>query len=318
MSFTMSDIINIILPFFALVVTGYVAARLTIIESSGILGLNRFVYFFALPALLFSKMALTPVEQVLGEETFALAYLASGLLVFAIGWVMAKVLFRMSADKLSVMALSGCYANIGFMGIPVLVTILGAKAAAPLSIMLMIDVAFFIPFATTLIDLLRAERRQGEARNGQVLSAVVTSVVKNPLIIAIVLGFTFSATGIGLPGAIGGFTNLLGQAAAPAAMFALGAVLAGRPMSEGMGEVAYMSVVKLAVHPLVMWWGMTLFGVGAEWRLAVTLGAATPVAASMFVIAQEYKALPVRVSTAVLLTTAVSMITLPLLIAWLN
>lgn len=309
----MSDVVNVILPFFALVVTGYLAARFALLQAQGILGLNRFVFFFALPALLFSKMAQTPIGQVLGEKTFVVAYLVSGLAVFIFGLVVAKGLFRSSPGKLAVMALAGSYANIGFMDIPVLVSILGGQVAAPLSIILLVDVAFFIPLTTTLIDLSKSK-----IHHTRVLGALAVSVVKNPLIVAIVLGFVFSATGMGLPTVIGGFTNLLGQAAAPVAMFALGAVLAGRPISEGMSEVAYMSVVKLAIHPLAIWWGMTFFEVGVEWRLAATLGAASPVAAALFVIAQEHKVMPVRVSTAVLVSTAVSMISLPLLIAWLR
>ena len=99
---------------------------------------------------------------------------------------------------------------------------------------------------------------------------------------------------------------------------ALGAVLAGRPMSEGKGDVALMAVFKLTLHPLVTWWVMTAFGVGVDWRLAATLGAATPVAAALFVIAQEHDAVPVRASTAVLVSTVLSMLTLPVLIAWLT
>lgn len=309
----MNEIIFIILPFFALVVVGYGAARLGALEASGILGLNRFVYFFALPALLFSKMAETPIGRVLDENTFMVAHLVAGLLVFILGWGMAKVLFRSAPADCSLMALAGCYGNIGFLGIPLLVSVLGGQVAAPLSIMLLIDVAFFIPFATTLIDLSRTT-----GPRGPMLGAVVASVLKNPLIIAIVAGLAFSAAGLGLPKELGGFTNLLGQAGAPAAMFALGAVLAGRPMSEGLGETGLMNVLKLAVHPLVMWGVMTVFGVGDEWRLAATLGAATPVAAALFVIAQEHDAMPTRASTAVLVSTAVSMITLPILIGWLG
>jgi len=84
-----------------------------------------------------------------------------------------------------------------------------------------------------------------------------------------------------------------------------------------LSEASWVSVFKLAVHPLIMWGAMTAFGVSDAWRLVATLGAATPVAAALFVIAQEHGAMPVRASTAVLISTAVSMVSLPLLIIWL-
>lgn len=308
----MNNIIFLVLPFFVLVVAGYVAARAHILDVPGVVGINRFVYFFALPALLFNKMAESDFARMIGESTFVLAHLVAGLMVLGLGWIAAKVLFKANGPNSAVMALGGCYGNIGFLGVPLLVSVLGSGAAAPLSLMLLVDVAFFIPFATILIHV----SRSGDVRL-RFFQTVLWSVAKNPLIIAIAVGVVFSATGLGLPEKLAGFTNLLGQAAAPAAMFALGAVLAGRPISDGAGEAALVSVLKLGVHPLVMWGAMTVFGVDAEWRLIATLGAATPVAAALFVIAQEHDTMPLRVSTAVLMSTAVSLITLPFLITWL-
>lgn len=307
---------SIVLPFFALVVAGYLAARFSILESAGLQGLNKFVYFFALPALLFSKMAATPIDVVMVESLFLVAHLSIGLVVFAVGWSLAKIVLRTQADNAAVIGLAGCYGNIGFLGIPLLVGVLGTQAAAPLSIMLLVDVAVFIPLATILIDVSRAE-----GRHGHLIGSTLKSVIKNPLILSIIIGLLFSALGWGLPDALGGFTNLLGQAAGPAAMFALGAVLAGRPLlqgTQGLGDAGLISVLKLAVHPLAMWWGMGLFDIGEDWRLAATLGAATPVAAALFVIALEHDAMPVRASTAVVVTTALSILSLPFLIGWLG
>ncbi|PCI40798.1 MAG: hypothetical protein COB46_06095 [Rhodospirillaceae bacterium] len=309
----MADLVTIILPFFALVVMGFVATKFALLNNAGVQGLNRFVYYFALPALLFSKMSQTPFEKVLLENTFMLALLLAASIVFVLGWIIAKLLFSAKSDKAAIMALAGCYGNIGFLGIPVLVTVLGESVAAPLSIMVLIDVAILIPFATSIIDV----SRTGGLRP-HMLGGLFKSIVKNPLIVSIVVGLLFSASGLGLPTFIGGFSNLLGQAAAPAAMFALGAVLAGRPLSDGLGEASVIGLLKLTVHPLVMWGAMTLFGVSADWRLAATLGAATPVGAALFVIAQEYDAMPTRASTAVVVSTAVALISLPVLISWLT
>jgi len=141
----MNNIFFLVVPFFALVVTGYAAARWRILDAPGVLGINRFVYFFALPALLFNKMAETDFPRLVSESAFVLAHLVAGLVVFALMWGTAKVLFKAGRNTLAVMALAGCYGNIGFLGIPLLVSVLGGEAAAPLSLMLLIDVAFFIP-----------------------------------------------------------------------------------------------------------------------------------------------------------------------------
>jgi predicted permease len=305
----MSSVVTTILPFFILVVIGYSAARFSVLDAREIQGLNRFVYLFALPSLLFSKMADASFAQIVAEKNFVLAYVLAGVIWFAAGWFSAKLLFRADAPGRAVFGLSSCYGNIGFLGIPVLVSILGGWSAAPLSIMLLFDIGLFIPLSATCLAF--SQSRQGYLTIWQ---ATFRSIVKNPLIIAIVTGALFSALGWGLPDTIGGVTNILGQSAGPVAMLSLGAVLAGRPISEGLGEALFISLFKLLGFPFVVWWLMTAFGVGEAWRLAATLGAATPLAAALFIIAQEYKAMPARASTAVILSTALAILSMPLII----
>ena len=304
----MSEVITTILPFFILVVIGYGAARFAILDAGEILALNRFVYLFALPALLFSNMAESSFERVLAEESFILAYVLAGVSWFVAGWLCAKVLFKANPPSRAVFGLASCYGNLGFLGIPVLVNILGGWSAAPLSIMLLFDIGLFIPLAATSVALSNAKEDYLA-----IWQSAFWSIAKNPLVIAIATGAFFSAIGWGLPKVIGSVTHILGQSAGPVAMFTLGAVLAGRPIAEGVGEAVFLSLFKLLGFPIVVWWAMTWFGVGEEWRLAATLGAATPIAAALFVIAQEYNAMPARASTAVILSTALAIITMPLI-----
>ncbi len=309
----MNDILVITLPFFALVVIGFFAARRGAIEAQGVIGLNRFVYFFALPALLFDKMSTAPFDHIISQSPFLLAHTIAGLIVFSTAWLVARVALKTDGGETAIVSLSAAYGNIGFMGIALLVGAVGEWTAVPLALMLLIDIAFFIPLATVIIDI---KRNGGNV--GGLVSALVASVVKNPLIISIVLGVFLAATNVELPGAALRLVDLLGRTAGPCAMFALGAVLAGRPLKitigDGIKTAAVISVFKLGVHPAVMWVAMTAFGVSAEWRLAATLGAAMPAAAAIFVIAQEYKTMPVRASTGVLVSTAISMVTLTALV----
>jgi len=117
-----------------------------------------------------------------------------------------------------------------------------------------------------------------------------------------------------LPGPVAAFTALLGGTAGPCAMFGLGAVLAGRPIGRDLGMVATMSIGKLVVHPVVIAGSMAAFGVVAPWSTAAVLAAGMPIAAVLFVIGQQYNVCPERASTAVLASTALSVVTLTLLL----
>ena len=301
-----------LLPFFALVLAGYSTARRGLLNGAGIKGLNTFVFYFALPALLFDKTQAAPIDKLVAERAYLLAYALATLCVFALGWVGAKLVFRAGPGRAAILGLGGAYSNIGFMGIPVLTAVVGEWAAVPLALMVLVDVALVVPVAIVIVDLTRPRDQRRDLK-----AALAGSVLKNPIVLATLAGLGVAALGWQLPGPVTIFTELLGRSAGPAAMFALGAVLAGRALSEGLGEALYASAFKLAVHPLAIWWAMTAFAIGADWRLAATLGGALPMATAIFVIAQQYDVMPQRASTAVLISTVLSMLTLTALTAWL-
>lgn len=300
------------MPFFALVLIGYFSVRRGLIDSHGVKGLNAFVFYFALPALLFAKTQAAPMDKFMAERAYMLAYLVGAVVVFAIAWLGARLLFKAGPGRASVLGLAGVYGNIGFMGIPVLTAAVGDWVAVPLALIVLVDVAILVPLATTIIDMTRpADLRRN------LKSALGASVLKNPVVLATLAGLGVAALGWNLPAPVATFTDLLGRSAGPAAMFTLGAVLAGRPLGEGFAEAIYASVFKLMIYPFAIWWAMTAFAISADWRLAATLGAAMPMATVLFVLAQQYRVMPQRASTAVLLSTVLAMATVSLLTGWL-
>jgi malonate transporter len=140
-------------------------------------------------------------------------------------------------------------------------------------------------------------------------------MIRNPLMIAIFAGALVSATGRGLPTPVANFTDLLGGAAGPCALFALGATLAGQQISSGIGEVSYMTFFKLLVHPAAMWFTTTrLLDLDPLWATVAILGASLPVAANVFIIAKQYDTYVDRTSSAVLISTVISVATVSALL----
>ena len=306
----MESILTVTLPFFALVLAGYGAGRGNFLSDAGVGGLTRFAFYFALPAMLFVTLATSPVGSVLNGP-FIGAYVAATLGLLIVWGILGRGIFRTSLAEAAVLGFAGAYGNIGFMAIPLLTAALGPEAAIPLSLMLTVDLVLIAPFALLLIEA----DESSEASWRHTREAIVRTLTRNPLVVSILAGVAFSATGFDLFGPIEAFARLLGSAAAPVAMFALGASLANRPVSENIPEVLFMSVGKLAVHPLAVWGAVVAVGGSALWLKAAVLGAAMPVATGLFLIAREYDVYPQRVSTAILLTTAVSMVTLSVLLA---
>ncbi len=246
---------------------------------------------------------------------FIAAYLSTSLALFALATLAGRLLFEVRAGEAAMQGLAAVLANTGYMGLPLATAVLGKDAAVPIVVGLTIDVALLIPLGIAIVEA-------GKGVGGgwrHMASSTLGALIRNPLIIAIFAGASISATGLGLPGPIDGFAELLGEAAGPCALFALGATLAGQPLSGGAAEISYMTVFKLFVHPAVLWLATTqLFAVSPFWATAATLGAALPVAANVFIVARQYDVYVARTSSAILVSTAISLLTIPALLAALG
>lgn len=305
----MQTILNTALPFFALIFCGYGAGRFRLLSEASIAGVNAFVFYFALPTFLFNLVATSQLKNIL-NGSFVAAYLSAGFSVFVVAALLGRLLFKVQPGEAALQGSAAVLGNTGYMGLPLVAAVFGEAAAIPLVLGLTLEVTLIIPFSIALV-----EATKGSGGWSQVPRSVTGGLVRNPLIVAIFAGALISAIGLGLPTPVENFTDLLGGTAGPCALFALGATLAGRSLSAGLGEVSYMTSFKLFVHPSAMWLTTQLFDVASLWATVAVLAAALPVAANVFILARQYDAYVDRISGAILLSTAVSVVTVSTLLA---
>ena len=296
-------------PFFALVGLGYGAGRWRLLDGAATAGLNAYVFFFALPALLFSKLAATPVADVF-EWRFIGAYWLGSLGLFAVAGLLGRWMFDANRGQSTILGLGAIYSNIGFMGIPLLLVAVGDAVAVPLALILTVDLVFFLPFAMFILEL----DAGGGGNWRRLCQSVIRVTAKNPVIWGIMGGILVSLAGITPPAPVARVFELLAGTAGPCALFALGAALVQRRLSDGLGAASYMSLCKLVIHPAVIWGAMTLFGVGGEWTMIAVLGISMPMAAVLYVTAQQYDVYVGPASAGVLVSTALSVLSVS---AWL-
>jgi predicted permease len=310
----LQTILNTALPFFALIFCGYGAGRLKLLSKASVSGVNAFVFYFALPAFLFNLMATSPIGQA-PIGSFVTAYLGTGLTVFAAAALLGRALFKVRPGEAAIQGAAAVLGNTGYMGLPLVAAAFGSHAVIPLAIGLTLEATVLIPLTIILTE---ASKGVG-AGLPRLLASVAGAMIRNPLIVAIFAGALFSATGLGLPTPLENFTDLLGSAAGPCALFALGATLAGFPVSTGIAEVSYMTLFKLLIHPTAMWFATTqLFDVQPLWATVAILGASLPVAANVFIVAKQYDTYVERASSAILFSTIVSVITVSTLLTALS
>ena len=310
----MQSILNSALPFFALIFCGYGAGRLRLLDETAAAGVNTFVFYFALPAFLFGLMSSSPIGEVVNVP-FIGAYVTASVAVFALTALVGFRLFEIGRAEAAVLGLAGVLANTGYMGIPLVSAVLGREAAVPVVVGLTLDGVLMIPLGIVII-----ESSKGRAE-GPVHTALTTfsALARNPLILSIFAGLAVATAGLSPPTPLANFLDLLGGTAGPCALFALGATLAGRSVAGGTAEVSYMTFMKLVLHPAALLFTTTvIFSVDSLWTTAALLGAALPIAANVFIVARQYDVYVTRTSSAILVSTAASMISVSALLLILH
>lgn len=309
----MSLIFSLTLPFFALVGLGYGASRLGWLPKDGVRSINVFVFNFAVPGLIINALARQDFSQLINID-FLAAWLLAALVVYAIGAVLVLKFLGGDRREAALVGQAASVGNLGFLALPLMVAAIGEKAAAPVAAALIIDLVIIIPIS---IAILESANSSGKSF-GSSFAKAAKGAVANPFFLAIAAGMALSATGIGLPGPADRFFSFLAGAAGPAALFSLGASLAGRSVAGDAAPIAIMNVLKLLIHPLVAWFILNLFEVeGLFFSLGIVL-AAMPIAGNVFVIAEAYGVMVRRLAAAILISTILAVVTVALAIQWVG
>ncbi|MDD5481126.1 AEC family transporter [Rhodoferax sp.] len=318
----MLQIFIITFPFFALVLCGYVAARRRMLPLEAIPGLNGFVLFFALPCMLYRFGASTPIAQLLDVGVFATWLLCALVLV---GFTVAVSLNqRIGWNDAAFGALVAAFPNSGFMGVPLLVAILGAAAAGPAILTMVIDMVVTTSLCIALSRLDGADAHGATTA----LKNALKGVLANPMPWSILLGALVSVLGWAPPKPVAQTVGLLADAASPVALFTIGAVLARSQMLAAAGhaqapklwDYVPVALFKLFLHPLlVLLVGAGLMQLGVPLpRFALTvmvLTAALPSASNVSLLAERFGADNGRIARIILVSTAAAFVTFSLVVS---
>jgi len=334
-------------PFFALIAAGYGAARARVLPLDAIPGLNTFVLYFALPCMLLRFGAGTPIGQLL-DGSVALVWGVSALAVVA-GTVVFTRNARIGWNDGAFGALVAAFPNTGFMGVPLLVALLGAQAAGPM----IITIAFDLVVTSSLCIALSRLDGAGSAGGGaghhgprQAARQALRGVLVNPMPWSILLGVLLSAARWRLPGPVERTVAMLADAASPVALFTIGAVLArsallAREHAASAEVAAAMGVksalarkapladvlpvvgVKLLVHPLLVWaLGRGAIALGlplsSSALVVIVLVAALPSASNVAMLAERFGADSGRIARIILWTTVATFFSFPLAVGLLR
>jgi hypothetical protein len=312
----MQAIVDVAFPVFAIMACGWLAGRVGILGEASSEALNRFVYYVALPPLLFGAMVKAPVGEVFNGP-FLAAYCGGVFLTFALAMIVATYAFPDRFACLSLHGLSAIFTNTGYMGIPLILTAFGPAGAPPAIMSTIINASFVVGLATMLVEL--DIGRDSGKRPLALLKDVIVAVLKNPLVMAPFAGIALSVLGIKLPTAIDTFCTLIGASASPCALFAIGLFLVGKPIAGDLKEIAWVSLLKLVMQPAVTYvLAFQVLSMDPIWAKSAVILAALPTGTTLFVIGQKYGIYVRRATGIVLVSTVASVVTVSALLVLLK
>ncbi len=305
------NVVIVSAPLFTLILLGYLATRLRLLPTSALPGLNTYVLYFAITAMLFQFGSQTPLSNLVNPWT-AIVWLAATTIILCLG-IFPGLRAGLGWRDASFAGLSTASPNMGFMGIPLIVTLLGPAAVGPLMPIMIVDI-----LAVQSIVIALAHRG---SRGSPTLALALRGVLANPMLWAIVLGVAWGAGGINMPGVIAETISLLADSATPVALVTIGAVLAREQQRARTGQqsvtrssIAWLTAVKLVALPATVW----LIGAGAmaagaplggDELTVLTIIAALPTAANTSILAERFGANNAIVASVILASTVLGFIT---------
>jgi len=314
----MEAIINVVLPVFAIIASGWFCGRVGLLGDGASQALNGFTYYAALPALFFGAMATAPLTQTFNLP-FIIDYLGAVAVLALLTWLVAARLFpgrvfpdradQSRGDQIALQNMAANFSNTGYMGIPLLLTAFGEAGKLPAVISTVINGAIVMPFYIAVVEYARSDA----AHRREVFADAGLGVIKSPLVISAVLGILWSGIGLPVPVFLAQFSNILGSAAPPAALFAMGLFMVGKSFKGDRKEIALLTVFKLLIHPLLAVGMLALIPLERTWADSLLVLCALPTGSLVFVLSNLYGVYTQRSTGVIIASTFGSVVTLSLL-----
>ncbi|MTI03012.1 AEC family transporter [Roseibium sp. RKSG952] len=302
------ELINLIAPVFAVILTGYVFSWTNLLAKDTSESLVQFAVYVLIPAIMFYLIGQEKFENLLNYG-FYLAYGGTLLVLFVVLFIGFRLVLGKQVGSATVAAFAAVASNTALVALPVLHAIFGASGALP-AVLANLVVAMLLLLLTTILE---SSSRQSAATKTPV-PTIILNILKNPIIAATLAGVIYSFTGIGFADAVSDYLALLSQALAAVALFAIGYTTSVRTILQTGPLILFLTLTKLIVAPGLVLIAAHLVGLDPLWTIAATVSAAVPTAKNIFLLAKHYDQEP---QLAAHIVSATSFLAVGTLIMWL-
>ena len=296
---------DLVLPVFAVIVTGWLAGALGYVSRSLADGLVRFAYNVAMPALLFVTIAQEPARSLL-EWRFLLAFGGGSILCFMLVFLAVRAGLGRDVASSTIYGMAPAMTNTGFVALPILHSIYGQPAVLPAAVATVFVAAVMFPAAVILLE--------SGGRDTHRRTVVMKQIMLNPMVLSTVIGLTWAITGLPIPAPLAAYMNIFAAALTPCALFAIGLGLSVEGIASNLTVSVVLAAIKLMIMPLIVYGLCVASGLNPLYTIAAVVCAAVPTAKTVYILASEYKVEESLVAATVSITTLLSVATI---LGWL-
>lgn len=294
--------LNVTMPIFLVMVLGYILGQIGMLNEDFVTVANKFNFKVTLPFMLFRDISSVDVRAVF-DLRYVLYCAIVSTLCFWLIWGGTKLFLK---DK----SMRGAFVQASFrssaavMGLAFIENIYGQSAMGPLMII------GAVPLYNIFSVIVLTFEAEGEEHDAGKIRQAMLNILKNPIIIAIVLGLLSSLAKITYPVIISSTVNKVAQLATPLALIALGAGFEGRKALAKIKPTLAAAAIKLVLQPLVFLPVAAWLGFTGEQMIGVLIMLAAPTTPSCYIMAKNMKNDGVLTASIVVATTLLAAFTL--------
>ena len=299
----MQTVLSITIPFFSIIFLGTLLRARKIFNEQASKILTKFAFFVTLPPYVFLNIVKSTNTNIF-QWDFIIRFEIITIFIITFSFLISKFLFQYNNRKASLLSLNSSYPNYGFLGIPLCILAFGENAAVPISMILFADTIILLTFTTFFAS------NTNESKIYKNLFFILVNMIKNPLLVAVIIGFIFIIFNISIYPLIYEVLNILSVAAPPTLLFALGIMLWNKVDIKFVQLITVITIFRIIIHPLLVFCVFYYFpsSVSSLWINVAVLSSCLPVAATAFAMAGYYETFIKETSSSILVTTILSTI----------
>ena len=305
----MQTVLFITIPFFSIIFLGTFFRAIKVFNEEASKIITKFAFFVTLPPYVFLNIVKSSNTNIF-QWDFIIRFEIVTILIITFSFLFSKFVFKYKNREASLFSLNSSYPNYGFLGIPLCILAFGENAAIPISMILFADTIVLLTFITFFASNSKEEKIYKK------LFFILMNMIKNPLLLAVLIGFIFIIFNIPIYSLIYKILNTLSVAAPPTLLFALGIMLWNKIDTNFVRLITFITIFRLVIHPLLVFCIFYFFpsSVSSLWINVAILSSCLPVAVTAFAMAGYYETFIKETSSSILVSTVLSTISVSMIL----